>query len=292
MPDGDPDGPGVTWRILWRQAEESIGDRTVARWLCEHASGCDRAEFDAELDAPATNRQVAHLDAMTSRVREGEPVQYVMGRWAFRRLDVMVDPRVLIPRPETESIVEHVMSFLSRRGRTATSTVADLGTGSGVIGLSLLAESPLDSIVVWMTDESSGAIDVARANAAGIGRRAVNARFAVGDWCDALPDELRGCLDAIVSNPPYIALDDPEVEPVVVAHEPHGALFAGTDGLDDVRAIVGQATQWLAPGGGLFLEIGHRQASAVADLFASAGLHDVTVHRDLAGRDRFVVGVV
>lgn len=291
MPEAHATGAVVTWRTLWSDAADAIGDRVVARWLCEHASGFEREEFDGALDQPATQRQVAHLDAMTTRLAAGEPVQYVMGRWAFRHLDVMVDERVLIPRPETELIVDHVLSFCAARSTGGTLTIADLGTGSGVIGLSLLAELTAASVQVWMTDESDAAIDVARANAAGIGRSAVHARFAVGNWCDALPATLEGHLDVIVSNPPYVALDDPHLDDSVRAHEPHGALFAGPDGLDDVRVIVDQARRWLAPGGMLIVEIGHEQGAEVSAMFTGAGFHGVVLHNDLAGHARFVAGL-
>jgi release factor glutamine methyltransferase len=291
MPETRPADGTVTWRALWSGAAAATGDRVVARWLCEHASGFERDEFDGALDEPATQRQVAHLDVMTARVAAGDPVQYVMGRWAFRHLDVMVDGRVLIPRPETELIVEHVLAFCGGRRRDGTVTIADLGTGSGVIGLSLLAELPAASAEVWMTDESAAAIDVARANAAGIGRAAVHARFAVGNWCDALPESLAGQLDVIVSNPPYVALDDPHLEDSVRSHEPHGALFAGPDGLDDVRVIVEQAPRWLAPGGMLIIEIGRSQGADVVEMFTAAGFDGVVLHHDLAGHDRFVAGL-
>ncbi len=283
----DADGH-VTWRETWSSTADIVGDRTVARWLCETASGCDAGEFDAELDEMVTARSGVHLDSMVRRVLDGEPVQYVMGRWAFRHLDLMVDPRVLIPRPETELIVEHVTAFL-RQGR-APHRVADLGTGSGAIGLSLLHEMPPDSVEVWMTDASRDALDVARANAAGVGRRAAGARFAHGEWFGALPGELSGSFDAIVSNPPYIADDDAEVHESVREHEPHAALFAGEDGLRDLRVIIEGAPRWLRPSGLLIVEMGHTQQSAVTGLFASSGYEGIEILQDLAGRARFVLG--
>jgi len=278
----------ITWRELWKNTTEIVGDRTIARWLCETASGCDAHEFDAELNELVSARSGLHLDAMVRRVIDGEPVQYVMGRWAFRHLDLMVDSRVLIPRPETELIVDHVLAFL--RLRPEPHVIADLGTGSGAIGLSLLHELPLGTADVWMTDLSPDAIDVARANAAGIGRPAARAKFAVGSWCDALPTSLRGSLDVIVSNPPYISVHDNEVDESVLKHEPHSALFAGDDGLDDIRALSTQATQWLAPGGLLIVEMGYTQADNVRELFLIAGFSNVETLHDLAGKSRFTAG--
>lgn len=274
------------------QTTETVGDRIAARWLCEHASGTQRQEFDEILDEQATVRCVAHLDAMLLRLQAGEPLQYVMGRWAFRHLDVMVDQRVLIPRPETELLVDIVLQHCTQiRTPGKKILIADVGTGSGVIGLSLLFEMPPDSCEVWMTDESNEAINVARANAAGIGRAATHARFSTGNWCDALPENAIGRFDVIVSNPPYIADADAAVEDSVRSWEPHSALFAGTDGLDDIRIIVSQARQWLAPAGLLVVEMGYQQHDAVQKLFRDAGYGDVVVHRDAAGHNRYVSGM-
>lgn len=282
-----PNEGTITWRQLWADTESSVGGRAIARWICEEASGLDGDEFLEALDLPATERTVHHLDVMVQRVRDGEPVQYVLGRWAFRHLDLMVDRRVLIPRPETEQLVDLALARV--RSVATPRLCADLGTGSGAIGLSLVAELPLDGTTVWLTDVSADAVDVARANAIGVGRLAVNVRFGVGSWFEALPDDLRGRLHLIVANPPYIAADDPEVEPMVRDWEPAHALFAGADGLDAVRQIAADSADWLAPAGWLLLEIGHRQGPSVAALLADAGLQDVAIHQDLTGRDRFAV---
>lgn len=284
-------GGTVTWAQLVASTVDVVGERTVARWLCEHASGAvDSAEFDEMRNELVSARSGLHLEAMLRRYLDGEPLQYVMGRWAFRRLDLMVDQRVLIPRPDTETLVDVALDVLSNR-RVATdvpATVIDLGTGSGAIGLALLDESPLGSLEVWMTDASGDALDVARANAAGLGRHAAGARFAHGSWFDALPDELRGRVDVIVSNPPYIAHGDGDLEESVRQWEPHVALFAGADGLDAYRVICAGARDWLAPGGALVLEIGHTQADAVTALVHGAGLVGAAVRQDAVGHQRVV----
>jgi release factor glutamine methyltransferase len=278
----------ITWRELWAETERLVGDRVVARWLCEEASGAESPQMLDVLDEPATERMVHHLDTMVARVRAGEPVQYVLGHWPFRRLDLMVDRRVLIPRPETEQLVEHA---LRRARRSSTAIIcADLGTGSGAIGLSLAAELPLETTVVWLTDVSPDALDVARANAAGLGRRSVNVRFAEGSWFAALPADVRGRLQLVVANPPYVGEGDPEVEHIVHEWEPAAALYAGTDGLDAVRVILDGAMTWLAPGGWLLLEIGHRQGPVVEHLLRDAGLIEVSIEPDLVGRDRYAIG--
>ena len=279
----------ITWRELWAETERLLGDRVVARWLCEEASGAERDELLDELDRPATEGGVHRLDAMTARVLTGEPVQYVLGRWAFRHLDLMVDRRVLIPRPETELLVEH--AIVAMRDRSRPLTMVDLGTGSGAIGLALASELWHSAMTMWLTDASADALAVARANLSGIGRAAACVRLGEGSWFAALPAELRGAVDLVVSNPPYIADDDPAVEAIVRDWEPASALFAGADGLDHVRAIAADAAEWLRPGGMLMLEIGATQADPVRDLLGAAGLVDVRVLPDLAGRDRFAQAV-
>ena len=279
----------ITWREMLVHTADILGDRTTAKWLCEHASGCDADEFRDILDDLVSQRCGLHLDDMVRRYVGGEPLQYVMGRWAFRHLDLLVDQRVLIPRPETELIVDVVLQHLATQ--RAPHVVVDLGTGSGAIGLSLLYELPPDAATVYMTDASTDAIDVARANATGVGRRASGARFSVGEWFAALPRDLQGTIDVVVSNPPYIAVGDAEVDTSVNEWEPHSALFAGTDGLDDIRTIVCDAPQWLRAGGALVVEMGYTQADAVSQLFSDAGFTDVVVHRDAAGLNRFVSGI-
>ena len=145
-------GDTTSWRELLAETTAAVGERPAARWLCEVASGADRIED--VLDEPATQRMVAHLDAMLARYRAGEPLAYVLGRWSFRHLDLAVDRRVLIPRPETE-VVAGVAIELART-LPPPIVVADLGTGSGAIGLALADELPLDGVTVWLTDASHG----------------------------------------------------------------------------------------------------------------------------------------
>ena len=276
----------LTWRQLWADTAKVLDDRPAARWLCETACGLDGDEFTAALDEPATERMVKHLDEMVGRYRSGEPLAYAMGRWTFRRVELMIDRRVLIPRPETELVAEAAIE-LARR--VSPRRVADLGTGSGAIGLALADELPIDNTEVWLTDASTDALDVARANAAGLGRAAANVRFGEGSWWSALPSELRGTFDVVVSNPPYIAVDDTEVDESVREWEPASALFAGGDGLDDIRAIMTGAREWLKPGGWLVLEIGYRQGDAVLALASECGLVKAEVRNDLAHRPRILV---
>jgi len=278
----------VTWRTLLNETIEVLGERPQARWICETACGLDGDEFLAELDEPATERMVAQLDAMVARYRAGEPLAYVMGHWSFRTIELMVDRRVLIPRPETEMVAGRALELA--RGVADQRRVVDLGTGSGAIGLSLAAELPIMGTEVWLTDYSTDAVDVARANAIGLGRAAANVRVSHGSWFDALPVDVRGEIDVVVSNPPYIADGDPEVAESVLEYEPHTALFAGDDGLDDVRTIARDARDWLRSGGWLVMEIGYQQGEAVKALLERFGYADVAIANDLTGRPRIAEG--
>ena len=290
-PDGDGAGAGasshtVNWSELLIETTAVVGDRAHARWLCEVASASiDGDEFLGRLQEAATVRMVAHLDAMVARYRSGEPLQYVLGEWSFRHLTLAVDPRVLIPRPETEVVAGVAIELAAACGPNRI--VADLGTGSGAIGLSMAFELPRQGTVVWLTDLSTDAVDVARANLAGIGPAAANVRVAQGSWFDALPKDTT--FDVIVSNPPYVAIDSPDLDSDVGDWEPAGALFAGDDGLDDIRALAAGVGVRLRPGGRVVLEIGADQGRAVEDLLGRAGLVEVEIRPDLSGRDRIAI---
>ncbi|HET9602584.1 MAG TPA: HemK/PrmC family methyltransferase, partial [Acidimicrobiales bacterium] len=229
----------ITWRELLFETADRVGDGTEARWLCQEASGMEGAEWALGLELPATEQAVARLDAMVERRGAGEPLQYVLGHWAFRGLDLLVDRRVLIPRPETEQLVEVALAIVPGLARSPGSplVIVDLGTGSGVIGLSLAAELVPMDLAVWACDSSDEALQVAGANLAGIGRAAVNVRLACGTWYEALPATLAGGVHLVVSNPPYIADGDLSVEAVVREWEPEAALFAGEDGLQALREV-------------------------------------------------------
>lgn len=276
----------VTWRELLAETTALLAEPTHARWICETATATRPDEFRALLDEPATERAVAHLDAMVARARAGEPIQYVLGSWGFRRLDLAVDARALIPRPETELVAEWAIELAVAAGPIRH--VADLGTGSGAIGLALADELPHDGTRVWITDHSADALAVARDNLAGLGRSAANVAIASGSWLDALPAGVR--FDVIVSNPPYVADASAEIERIVADWEPATALFAGPDGLDDLRTIVRDAPAHLRPSGWLVVEHGHDQGESVRALMGAAGLIDVETRRDLAGADRMSAG--
>ena len=251
-----------------------------------------------EWESPATARGAARLIEMLERRLTGEPLQYVLGRWSFRGLDVIVDERVLIPRPETELVADVALAEAERAGlrrgtpdpgraaATADGLVADLGTGSGALALALVAELP--DVQVWATDVSGQALAVARANLAAVGLAASRVRLAEGVWYEALPAELQGRLQLIVANPPYVAESEFEALPAEVRdHEPRGALVAGPTGREALEHLIDQAPGWLAPGGAIVLELAPHQADDLVQRARSVpAFAEVAVHRDLAGRAR------
>jgi release factor glutamine methyltransferase len=281
----------LRWRELRHESLDRLRQAGVddpeqeLRWIVERASGRAPAEQVADLEAPVTEREVRYVDQMVARRAAGEPLQYVLGRWGFRTLDLLVDRRVLIPRPETEVVAGLAIDALVALGRPGVAV--DLGTGSGAIALSLAAERWPD-VEVWASDCSADALAVASANLAGLGRRSAVVRLVEGDWFAALPDDLRGRVDVLVSNPPYVAEGEP-LPPEVAVWEPRGALVPGPTGLEAIEPIVAASPQWLAAGGTLVVEIGETQAEAVVALARAAGFTTADVHPDLAGRPRALV---
>ena len=270
-----------------------------ARWLVERVSGYDGVELVMGEHERATGPAILQLETMLDRRAAGEPLQYVLGRWQFLELELMVDRRVLVPRPETEVVAQLALEEAARLGlrrgkgdpwvSNTEYAVADLGTGSGAIALTLAVELP--DAEVWATDVSDDALAVARANLAGIGVAATRVRVAGGSWFAALPVELRGQLRLVVSNPPYIAEHEvAALPPVVVEWEPRHALVSGPSGLEAVAEIVHEAFDWLhASGGALVVEMAPHQTTEAAALAEACGYDHVSVHADLTGRDRALV---
>jgi release factor glutamine methyltransferase len=280
----------TSWREMLATTVQQLGNAQEARWLCEHASGMDAAEFSAEQDQLVTVTCAKSLHSMVRDRLSGVPLQYVMKRWAFRHLDVMIDERVLIPRPETEQVVQVALDIARKIEGNGALRVVDLGTGSGVIGLSMAFELGVDAAHVWLTDASVDALDVARANMVGIGRAAANVRVAHGSWWNALPQDIAGQIDIAICNPPYIAHSDSEVAPDVHLYEPHSALYAQDNGLADLCTVIEGAATWLKKSGWLVLEIGYQQGADVLTMMKASGLIDAGIKQDLSGRDRIAVG--
>jgi release factor glutamine methyltransferase len=296
----------TTWADLRVQAEARLRDAdalrpdTEARWMVERVSGYDGAELVVNEHEAATAPAMQHLDDMLERRAGGEPLQYVLGRWDFLGVDLLVDHRVLVPRPETEVVAHTAIGEAARLGARrgkhdawlaadTSYAVADLGTGSGAIALALARELP--DAEVWATDASDDALAVARANVAGIGSAATRVRLHAGSWYDALPAERRAKFRVIVSNPPYIAEHEvPDLPRDVADWEPRAALVSGPTGFEALEILIAGAPEWLDPAGGaLVVELAPHQADRALELAAAAGFPDAHVEHDLVGRARVLV---
>ncbi len=255
--------------------------RLNAELLVGHALGLKRMQLYLQFERPLTEPELEKIRPLVRRRAAREPLQYVLGETAFRDLTLGVDPRVLIPRPETERLVELVLQHRTM----APATVLDLGTGSGAIALSLARAWP--EAKVTAVDNAEGALAVAAANAV---KNSLEGRvlFVRSDWFAALPAGAR--YEVIVANPPYLSeAEVAETEPEVRDHEPKSALSSRPDAVADLCAIIAESPRWLVPGGLLALETGigqHRDLLAAAQ---QAGFTRAESHRDLTDRDRFVL---
>jgi release factor glutamine methyltransferase len=293
------------WRELRAGAQRELADHGIgpadaeARFLVERASGYDASEWLDIADTAAPARGERELREMLRRRIAGEPLQYVLGGWEFRGLDLFVDRRVLIPRPETEWVVEVALEEAARLGLRrsrrrlalvesgSSGVAADIGTGSGAIAIALAAELP--DIEVWATDVSDDALAVARANVAGCAATRVRIADA-GEWFDPLPVRLHGSLRLIVSNPPYVAEHEvADLPEEVAAYEPRHALVSGPTGTEAIERLLEHARVWLAPGASFVCEIAPHQADAMSARARALGYGEVMVRDDLTGRARVLV---
>jgi release factor glutamine methyltransferase len=257
--------------------EEGPDDAAI---LLTEVLGVSRAWLVAHGSDPIDPLAAARFEHLVVRRVAGEPIAYLIGRRGFHSLELDVGPAVLIPRPETELLVELA---LERMRDDRAVEVADLGTGSGALALAIAVARPQARLLA--SDASAAALAVAKANAQRLGL--ANVAFVEGSWWVPLAGRR---FDLIVSNPPYIALDDPHLDAGDLRFEPRSALVAGADGLDDLRLLAAGAPAYLKSGGALLVEHGHTQGEAVRALFAAAGLGSVATHRDLEGRDRVTEG--
>ena len=273
--------------------------RLSAEVLLFHVAHCDRAHLYAHPERELTPDEQQQYEALIARRAAGEPLQYIIGHQEFWRMDFRVTPAVLIPRPETEHLVEQTLVLARKFHPEAFAEAAhgtdlqekalrgkalrliDVGTGSGAIAVSLAHELPQAEVAA--VDLSPEALDVARQNAERLGARV---QFTVSDVLESIPEE--PVFDFVVSNPPYVGLDEADkVQQVVLQNEPHLALFAGAEGLAVIRRLIPQAWARLRPGGWLLMEIGWSQSEMVKALLV--GWHNIHVINDLAGVPRIVV---
>ncbi len=260
--------------------------RTVTELLVARLCKCGRGQLHRFLAVVPEERLVDALRRGLQRVAQGEPIQYVLGQWDFRNLTLKVDKRALIPRPETESLIDLVLA--SPQAKSAEKpVVVDVGTGTGCIILSLAQEMKA-GIFVGL-DISPDALALAQENAAltGLAERVL---FAESDGCGEFDP---ASIDILVSNPPYIASAVVDtLEPHILNHEPRLALDGGPDGLDVYRALLLDAVMVLKTNGAIFLEIGDDQGPALREMLEEFGFTNVAIHRDYAGKDRFATGIL
>lgn len=274
----------ILWSADYLSKKGVPSARLDAEHLLAHVLGVGRLQLYLEFERPLTPEELDRFRPLLKRRAGREPLQYIVGRQPFRELDLEVRPGVLIPRPETEELVDHVLAWLRTRGE-AMERALDIGTGTGAIALSLALEG---GVRVTGTDISEAALALALANrdAASLGDRV---DFRAGSLFESLDDG--AVFDVIVSNPPYVAeVDEATLEPEVRDWEPRTALFAGADGLDVIRDLVTGAARHLRAAGLFALEVGAGQARAVAALLETSGEYtSVRIARDHAGIERFVL---
>jgi release factor glutamine methyltransferase len=265
----------------------SSSPRLDAELLLAEILGLDRIHLYTEFDRPLAAGEVDRYRALIARRAAHEPVAYILGRAHFRHLELEVRPAVLIPRPETEELVEAALAVLRRRPPwkekdSPACLIADVGTGSGAIALSLAQEG---GYPVLATDIRAEALAIALRNTAAAGVEAL-VELRQADLLTGVPD---ASLHLVVSNPPYVSSGDmASLAPDIRLFEPETALEAGRDGLDVIRRLLPEAVRTLRPGGSLLLEVGDGQADAVAALAVKAGFSAVTVHKDMSQKDRIV----
>lgn len=248
-------------------------DRRDLEVLLGHVLGQSRAWLYSHSDDRLPTKALQRIAPLRSRLQQGEPLAYIIGAREFWGLMFEVDRDVLIPRPETELLVELALNRIPQ-----SAAVVDLGTGTGAVAIALAKERPNCTVIA--TDISAAALRIARANAR---RHQVTISFVEADWFEGL-----GRFDLVLSNPPYVRIDDPHLP--ALKFEPSTALIAGPDGLDAIRRIVTDAPAHLAPGGHLIIEHGFDQGAAVRDLFNAFAFTRVTTFSDLGGRERATLG--
>lgn len=268
--------PDITEALAWARRRV---DGVDARVLLRHVLACPASRLVSHPEYRLAQDEWSQYSNLIERRVAGEPVAYLVGEKAFYGCDFLVSPAVLIPRPDTETLIELALAHFSDK---PGARVLDLGTGSGAIAITLALELP--SPEVTAVDRSRDALVIAMTNAA---RLRASVSFVQSDWFSALGSDR---FQLIVSNPPYVAARDPHLEQGDLRFEPRTALVSGPDGLDDLAHIAAQAPKHLETGGWLFMEHGHDQAHSVRSLLTDAGFSCIASHRDLAGIERVTGG--
>ncbi len=271
---------------MWlREHLPTLEAKREAEWMLRHLLGVSRAYLIAHEDQLLDDVQLAQLQAWVYRRQEGEPLAYLLGETEFYGLRLQVTPDVLIPRADTECLVDHALAYLyqQRLFLPLPLSVLDMGTGSGAIAIAILHE--FSDCQMTALDISLSALSVARQNAQHYN---LGINFLVSQWFDSLPKQT---FNLIVSNPPYIADDDPHLQQTSLPFEPKHALTSGIAGLDDLHHIIQHSTSWLTDGGCLLLEHGYDQTSSVQKYMQRYGFTDINTRKDLGGNDRVTQGI-
>jgi release factor glutamine methyltransferase len=274
----------ISAALAWGSRELKTTSDTApldAELLLADLLHCSRAYLMAYGERSLSKSEAERFAQFIERRRQGEPLAYIVGHKEFWSLDLLVTPATLIPRPETELLVELVLRFFPKDH--SIRRLADLGTGSGALALAFSQERPLWE--VYATDQSAAALEVAKQNAVALGKQ--NLQFFQGRWCEALPSL---SFDAIVSNPPYLSESEWEVCQKDLNYEPLSALVSGKNGLQDIQEIIQGAKKYLRSGAYLLLEHGSTQALEVRALFLKENYTEIASYHDLAGRERVTVG--
>lgn len=276
----------VTADYLEKKGVESA--RLNTERLLADVLGLSRMELFFQHDRPVLSNELERFRAVVKRRAAGEPLQKILGLTEFYSRPFQMAPGVFIPRPETERLVEEAVNLLAPPDHRLLAPVAvEIGCGSGIIGICLALEIP--RLTVQATDINPAAIDLSTRNAHQLG---VDQRvsFHLGSRFEAVPRHLKGEVDLVISNPPYVRHEDiAQLDPEVAQHDPHTALDGGPDGLVFYRAIASELGEWLRPGGWVALEIGHDQAADVQEILTAGAMQDIRVIKDYAGKDRVVI---
>lgn len=276
--------PASTWRQALSRASAATGSSSDARWLIEEVAGVSGARLWSMLDQPAPIEALGRLWQLLERRMKGEPVAYLLGHWPFRFVDLAVGPGALVPRPETEQVADVALSWLASNC-TGARMVADLGTGTGALALAIASEDQ-DATVVAV-DVSEEALAWAEKNRTRTAEPSSRVQLLAGSWYEALPTDLLGRFDLIVSNPPYVSAAELSLLATEVrCHEPAMALVSGEDGLQATRELLQGAPAWLRPGGCVVMEMASQRAAETLELARRSGLVEVECVADLAGRPR------
>ncbi|MEW4562215.1 peptide chain release factor N(5)-glutamine methyltransferase [Bremerella sp. JC770] len=276
----------LNWTTEYLESKGSEEARLEAQLLLGHALGCPKIQLYARFEEVVDEEKRAKFRELVKQRAAGKPVAYVLGTSEFYSMEFVVTPDVLIPRPETEHLVIETLDVLKGRSSEGSLSVLDIGTGSGIIAVTVAKQAPKASVLA--SDISEKALAVAKQNAEkhGVSERV---EFVAGDLFSAVPDGSQ--FDVIVSNPPYIAQSErPMMDAHVIEHEPHVALFADDEGTAVLRRILDEATNYLKPGGWLLLEFSPMIAKRIAKLAKETGYYEqISIGKDLAKHDRFLI---